>query len=110
MISFQDFKEMELKAAKIIEVEEVPNKDKLYKMKIDLGSEQRTIVAGLKEFYSIEELKGKTIVVVANLEPAEIAGIKSEAMLLAAKNEEGGYSLVKPKELVEAGEAVVGLE
>lgn len=94
MVSFDEFKKIELKAAKVLEVEDVPGKDKLYKMKIDLGSEQRTIVAGLKEFYSAEELKRKTIVVVSNLEPRAIAEIKSEAMLLAAKNTEGGYSLV----------------
>ena len=94
MVSFQEFKQIELKAAKIVLVEEVPGKDKLYKLKIDLGSEQRTIVAGLKTFYSAEQLNGKTIVVVANLEPATIAGIKSEAMLLAVQNIEGNYSLV----------------
>jgi len=88
MVSFGDFKKLELKTAKITKVEEVPEKDKLYKMEIDLGGEQRTIVAGLKEFYSAEELTGKMIVVVANLDPAVIAGIKSEAMLLAAV--EGG--------------------
>ncbi len=94
MISFGDFKKTELKVAKIIEVQEVPEKDRLYKISIDLGEEQRTIVAGLKEFYSIEELTGKTIIVVANLEPAVIAGLKSEAMLLAAKNIDGKYSLL----------------
>jgi len=94
MISFNDFKKTELKIAKITEVQEVPEKDRLYKISIDLGSEQRTIVAGLKEFYSIKELTGKTIIVVANLEPATIAGLKSEAMLLAAKNTDGKYSLL----------------
>ena len=94
MVSFDEFKGIELKAAKITEVQEVPEKDKLYKMTIDLGSEQRTIVAGLKQFYSAEELTGKTIIVVANIDPVTIAGIKSEAMLLAVKNTEGEYSLV----------------
>ncbi|MEM0360774.1 MAG: methionine--tRNA ligase subunit beta [Candidatus Diapherotrites archaeon] len=94
MVSFQDFKKIELKAAKILKAEDIPGKDKLYKLKIDLGGEQRTIVAGIKQFYSATDLEGKTIVVVANLEPATIAGIKSEAMLLAAENIEGKYSLV----------------
>lgn len=110
MVSFQEFKKIDLRVAKVLEIVDVPEKDKLYKMKIDLGTEQRTIVAGLKEFYSAEELKGKALVVVANLEPATIAGIKSEAMLLAVKDNSGKYSLVKPKELAEAGERVVGLE
>lgn len=104
MVSFQDFKKLELKTAKITKVEDVPEKDKLYKMEIDLGGEQRTIVAGLKGFYSAEELAGKTIVVVSNLEPALIAGIKSEAMLLAAV--EGGK---KPTLIVADREVEPGL-
>jgi len=106
MVSFQEFKNIELKTAKITEVQEVPEKDRLYKLSIDLGGEQRTIVAGLREFYSAEELKGKTIIVVANLEPALIAGIKSEAMLLAVKDKEGKYSLLIPERETEAGTRV----
>ena len=106
MVSFSEFKQIELKAAKIVEAEDIPGKDKLYKLKIDLGSEQRTIVAGLKAFYSAGQLKGKTIVVVSNLEPATIAGIKSEAMLLAAQNIEGKYSLVSVDGEVKPGTKV----
>ncbi len=106
MISFNEFKKIGLKAAKITEVQEVPEKDKLYKLSIDLGEEQRTIVAGLKQYYSAGELMGKTIVVVANLEPATIGGIKSEAMLLAAKNTEGKYSLLTVEGKVMPGTSV----
>ncbi len=106
MISFKEFKKIELKVAKILEVEDIPAKDRLYKIKIDLGSEQRQIVAGLKEYYSKEELLGKNIVVVANLEPAVIAGIKSEAMLLAAKNKEGKYRVIFADESIEPGTLV----
>ncbi len=94
MVSFDQFKEIDLRIARISNVEEIEGKDKLYKLSIDLGSEQRTIVAGIKPFYKKDDLVGKNIVVVANLEPATIAGIKSEAMLLAARNSENGYSLV----------------
>lgn len=103
MVSFQEFKKIELKTAKVTEVQEVPEKDRLYKLAIDLGGEQRTIVAGLREFYSAEELKGKTLIVVANLEPAVIAGIKSEAMLLAVKDKEGKYTLITPEKETDAG-------
>ncbi len=103
MVSFEDFKKIELKAAKITEVQDIPGKDKLYKLRIDLGSEQRVIVAGIKQFYTAADLNGKTIVVVADLEPATIAGIKSEAMLLAAQNAEGKYSLVTVEGNVKAG-------
>jgi len=103
MVSFPEFKKIELRAAKILKAEEVPEKDRLYKLTIDLGKEQRTIVAGLREFYSSEQLEGKTIIVVANLDPATIAGIKSEAMLLAIKNVEGKYSLLTTDGEVEPG-------
>jgi methionyl-tRNA synthetase len=82
-ISLNDFKKIDLRVATILEVEDIEGKDRLFKLKIDLGSEQRTIVAGIKQCYSKEELKGKQIIVVANLEPAKIAGIVSNGMLLA---------------------------
>jgi len=106
LVSFQEFRKIELKVAKIIEVEEIPEKDKLYKLKIDLGEEQRQIVAGIKPYYSKEDLKGMNIVVVANLDPAIIAGIKSECMLLAAKDVNGKYKLVTVSSEVEPGARV----
>ncbi|MFA4856107.1 MAG: methionine--tRNA ligase subunit beta [archaeon] len=106
MISFQDWQKAELKAAKILSAEEMSGKDKLYKLRIDLGSEQRQIVAGLRPYYSKEELEGKIIIVVANLEPARIAGIESQAMLLAARASDGSYKLVTIDNAVEAGTKV----
>lgn len=103
MISFNDWKKAELKIAKIISVEAIEGKNKLYKLGISLGSEERQIVAGIKSFYSEEELIGKNIVVVSNLEPATIAGIQSQAMLLASKAKDGSYKLVTIDESVEAG-------
>lgn len=103
MISFNDWKKAELKIAKIISVEAIEGKNKLYKLGISLGSEERQIVAGIKQFYSEEELIGKNIVVVSNLEPATIAGIQSQAMLLASKAKDGSYKLVTIDESVEAG-------
>ena len=106
MISFQDWQKAELKTAKILSAEPVEGKDKLYKLRISLGEEERQIVAGLKQFYSAEELEGKSIIVVANLEPAKIAGIESQAMLLAARSNDGSYKLVTIDESVEAGTKV----
>jgi len=103
MISFAEWKKAELKAARIVSAEEIPGKGRLYSLKISLGPEERQIVAGIRPFYSAEELKGKSIVVVSNLEPATIAGIKSEAMLLAAKSPEGSYKLVEVDSSVEPG-------
>jgi len=103
MISLNEFKKIELKAAKIIEVEEIPEKDKLYKLTVDLGKEKRILVAGIKPYYSKEELKGKTIIVVANLEPAKIANIESNGMLLAAKAEDGSYAILTIEKKVKPG-------
>ncbi len=106
MVSFEKWKGNELKIAKIISAEDVPGKDRLYRLQIDLGSEQRQIVAGLRQEYSAEELEGHLIIVVANLDPANIAGIESQAMLLAAKNKEGKYRLVTIDDSVEPGTPV----
>ncbi len=106
MISFQEWQKTELKVAKIAAVEDIEGKDKLYKIQIDLGAEKRQIVAGLKEFYSKEELQGKNIIVVANLQPANIAGIESQAMLLAAKSPDGKYKVVEIDAAVQPGTKV----
>ena len=74
---------LNLKVAKILEVKDHPNADKLYVLQVDLGSEKRQLVAGLKQIYSKEQLMGKQIVVLINLEPAKLRGELSEGMLLA---------------------------
>lgn len=99
MISFKDFAKMELKVAEIVSVEEVEGKDKLYKLEIDLGEEKRTILAGIKEWYSAEDLKGKQIIVVANLEPKTLAGIESNGMLLAADVQDTAVLLMPDKKV-----------
>ncbi len=87
MIKFDDFEKVKLKVAEIKTVEDVEGADKLYKMTIDVG-EERTIIAGIKKAYTKEELIGKKIIVVVNLEPATIKGVKSNGMLLAASDGE----------------------
>jgi methionyl-tRNA synthetase len=87
-ISFEEFSKMDLRVAVVLEAERVQGADKLLKLKIDLGSETRQIVAGIAEQYSPEEMIGKRIVVVANLKPAKIRGIESKGMLLAGKDGE----------------------
>ncbi len=84
MISFDDFKKIELKTAKVIDVKDHPGADKLYIVTVDLGDEKKDVVAGVKNFYTPDELKGKTVVVVTNLEPAVIRGVESSGMILAA--------------------------
>lgn len=86
-ITFDQFKNTELRVAEIKACEDIEGADKIYKLTIDIG-EERTIVAGIKQFYSKDELIGKKIVVVANLEPRTLRGITSHGMLLAASNED----------------------
>lgn len=93
-VSLEDFKKVELRIAKITGVEEIPGADRLWKLSIDAG-EPKTIVAGVKKFYSRESLLGRSIIVVNNLAPALIRGVESNGMLLAAK-EGDKLALLRP--------------
>jgi methionine--tRNA ligase beta chain len=84
-LSFKEFKRLDIRIGTITEVERVPGSDKLYKMHVDMGEETRQIITGLVDYYSEEELEGKTIAVVMNLKPAKIFGQMSYGMLLAAE-------------------------
>ena len=88
IVTFNDWNKLDLRVAEILEVEEIPEADKLYKLKIDLGTETRTLVAGLKQHYTKQELEGKRIIVLTNLEPKTMKGIESQGMLLAAVNDD----------------------
>lgn len=87
-VSFEEFSKIDFRVAEVKQAEKVKGADKLLKLKIDLGSEEREIVAGIAQAYSPEEMIGKKIVVVTNLKPAKIKGIESKGMLLAAKDGE----------------------
>ena len=86
MVSIEDFNKLDLRIGKIVAVEDVENADRLYVIKVDLGDEVKQMVAGIKPWYTKEELEGKKIVVVANLDTAVIRGVESQAMLLAAQD------------------------
>ena len=85
IITFEEFFKTELKTAKVLEAERVEKTDKLMKLQIEVGEEKRQIVAGIAQFYTPEDMVGRTIVIVANLKPAKICGVESQGMLLAAK-------------------------
>ena len=90
-IKYDNFVKLDLRVGKIVKIEEHPNADKLFVMKVDLGEgkgNERTIVAGLKGYYKKEELKGKRAIFVANLEPAKLRGVESNGMILAAVSED----------------------
>jgi methionyl-tRNA synthetase len=84
IITFDEFKRMDLRVAQILEAERVPGATKILKLKIDIGTEQRQMIAGIAETYAPEDLVGKKLIVIVNLKPAMIRGIESQAMLLAA--------------------------
>ena len=83
-ISYDDFAKLDLRIARIVSVEPIQGKSKIIQGCIDLGNEQRTVIIGGAQYYTPDDLVGKTVVVIINLEPKEIAGVKSNAMLLAA--------------------------
>lgn len=105
MISFEEFKKLELRTAVILEVKPHPNADRLYVLDIQVGEERKQIVAGIRQHYSESELIGKRIVVVNNLDPAVIRGIQSNGMLLAA-NRDGKIVLLVPDRDIDSGAEV----
>jgi tRNA-binding protein len=92
-ISYEDFTKLDLRVAKIDSVEPIPGKSKIVKGVVDLGEEKRVVIIGGAEFYQPEDLVGKTVIIVANLKPKKLAGIESNAMLLAADVNEKPYWL-----------------
>jgi methionyl-tRNA synthetase len=105
-ISIDEFMKVELRVAKVLEAEAVPKSKKLVKLKVDVGSEQRTIVAGIAEAYQPEQLVGRTIAIVFNLKPAKLMGIESNGMVLAASVGDGKPILVSFDEPVPPGARV----
>jgi methionyl-tRNA synthetase len=93
-ISIDDFMKVDLRVAKVLAAEKVPNSRKLVKLSIDVGTEQRTLVAGIAEAYEPEQLVGRTIAIVFNLKPAKLMGIESNGMVLAASPDGGKPTLV----------------
>ena len=93
-ITIDDFLKVDLRVAKVLAAEKVPNSRKLMKLSIDVGTEQRTLVAGIAEAYEPEQLVGKTVGIVFNLKPAKLMGIESNGMILAASPEGGKPVLV----------------
>lgn len=99
MSSFEDFKKIELIVAQIKEVKEHPNADRLYVLQVDTGKDVRQIVAGIRKAYTPEQLVGRRVILVANLDPAVIRGETSNGMLLAASDESGMALLMPDKDI-----------
>ncbi|MBR4755348.1 MAG: methionine--tRNA ligase subunit beta [Bacteroidales bacterium] len=106
-VTFEDFGAMDIRTATVLEAERVPKTDKLLKLTIDTGIDKRTIVSGIAEYYSPEDMLGKQICILANLKPRVIRGIESKGMILMAKQGDGKMRFVTPQEVVANG-AVIG--
>ena len=108
IVEFKDWEKLDLRVAKILEVEDIEGADKLYKFTVDIGEENpRTICAGIKEYYSKEELVGKKIILFVNLAPRKLRGIESQGMVLASvSDDEKQVKLIKSDEDVEVGSRV----
>jgi methionyl-tRNA synthetase len=105
MVTIEEFRKLELKIGKIVEVKDHPDAQRLYVLLVDMGDKTRQLVAGIKTSYEKESLVGKQVVVVDNLEPAVIRGVESQGMVLAASDEQG-ICVVSPGREVKLGSIV----
>ena len=108
-VEYSDWEKLDLRVGKILKVEDIEGADKLYKLQVDLGKElgKRTLCAGIKKYYSKEDLKGKKIVVFANLKPRMLRGIESQGMLLAASDKDDEkVVLISPENDIEVGSKI----
>lgn len=104
--TFDDFMKMDIRTATVLEAERVPKTDKLLKLTIDTGLDTRTIVSGIAEYYTPEEMIGKQISILANLAPRKIKGIESRGMILMAKEANGKMKIVSPEERLSNGSTI----
>lgn len=106
IITFDDFEKIDLRIGTILEAKKVEKADKLLQIKVDIGVDVRTIVSGIAESFSPEELIGKQVTVVLNLAPRKIRNIESQGMLLLTQNSNGKFSFITPDDIIENGSSV----
>ena len=105
-ISFEDFTKMDIRVGKVLEAEKVPKTQKLLKLKVDTGIDQRTVVSGIAEYFKPEDIKGKQVSIVVNLAPKKIRGIESHGMILMAEDTDGKLVFVGPDEEIVKGSMI----
>lgn len=104
-ITIEEFRKLDLRIGTVLSAEPHPNADKLIVLRVDLGAEQRQLVAGIRAHYDPSDLVGRQLVVVANLEPARLRGIESQGMILAASADES-LVVITPEQKIAAGAKV----
>jgi methionyl-tRNA synthetase len=105
-VSFENFQNMDLRIAEVLEAQRVPKTKKLLQLKLRIGNEERTVISGIAESYEPEQVVGKQVLYLANLAPREIKGVESSGMILMAENNKGELSLLSPERPVESGNTV----
>lgn len=105
-ITFEDFQKMDIRAGKIIAAEKVAKTKKLMKLTVDTGIDQRTVVSGIAEYYTPEEVIGKQVSILVNLEPRNLKGIESQGMILMAENADGSLAFVAPEKEINPGSEI----
>ncbi|MDL2252112.1 methionine--tRNA ligase [Odoribacter sp. OttesenSCG-928-J03] len=105
-VSFDEFQKMDIRTGKIIAAEKVAKTKKLLKLTVDTGIDERTVVSGIAEYYSPEEVIGKQVSILVNLAPKELKGIESQGMILMAENADGSLSFVSPEKEVKPGSEI----
>jgi methionyl-tRNA synthetase len=106
LISYDDFMKIQLSTAEVIEAEKVPKSEKLLKLKVRLENEERQVVAGIAKSYEPENLIGKKVVIVANLQPAKLMGLESKGMILAVESKDGDLQVISVPNSVNNGTRV----
>lgn len=106
-ISLNEWSKLDIRTGEILKIENIKDSDNLYKLEVDLGTETKTLVAGLKKYYRKEELEGKRCIVLCNLESKKIKGIKSQGMILAAVNDDKSeVKLIQPDSSIQLGSRI----
>jgi methionyl-tRNA synthetase len=105
-IQYDDFAKMDIRVARVLEAERIPKADKLLKLTLDTGLDTRTVLSGIAEHFSPEEVKGRSVLLLANLAPRKMRGIDSEGMILMAEGADGKLFFVQPDGDVDAGSNV----
>ena len=95
-ITYEDFMRMDIRTGTILEAERVPKTDKLLKLRIDTGIDQRTVVSGIAEYFKPEDIVGRKVSILVNLAPRKLRGIESQGMILMAENASGELNFVVP--------------
>ena len=106
IIEFDDFTKVDLRVGTVIEAENIPKSDKLLKLKVDTGLDQRTILSGISKYYSPDEIINKKVMVLINLKPRKMMGFESEGMLLLADDGDGNLSLMQPDSDISNGAVI----